>query len=56
MLTRARQPNLAGAVQMVFANRTNSDFVRPEVVQCLEEWTGKAVLLAMSRVQITTKV
>ncbi|PWN26388.1 purine and uridine phosphorylase [Jaminaea rosea] len=33
-----------GAVQMIFANRHTSDFIKPQEVDVLERWAGEAVL------------
>ncbi|KAJ7437608.1 nucleoside phosphorylase domain-containing protein [Mycena galericulata] len=38
----------AAAAQMVFASRTSQDFITPEDVAALEEWTAKGVLDALA--------
>lgn len=38
----------AAAVQMIFANRRTQDFISPTRVQELEEWSGQAVLGALT--------
>ncbi|KAJ7620951.1 nucleoside phosphorylase domain-containing protein [Roridomyces roridus] len=42
----------AAAAQMVFASRTSQDFITPEDVAVLEEWTGKGVLDALAEMVI----
>lgn len=46
----------AGAVQMIFANRTNSAFITPEECETLEHWAGKAVLTALKNIDIPQEV
>ncbi|PWY98253.1 purine and uridine phosphorylase [Testicularia cyperi] len=41
-----------GAVQMIFANRTTSDFISPAECEILELWAGKAVLTALKNLEI----
>ncbi|UZJ51770.1 hypothetical protein CBS101457_001090 [Exobasidium rhododendri] len=41
-----------GAAQMVFANRDTLDFITPEQVKVLEEWSGTAVCQALIDVHI----
>ncbi|KAJ7929579.1 nucleoside phosphorylase domain-containing protein [Mycena leptocephala] len=42
----------AAAAQMVFASRTSQDFITPEEVAVLEEWTAKGVLDALVEMTI----
>ncbi|KAJ6555215.1 nucleoside phosphorylase domain-containing protein [Mycena vulgaris] len=42
----------AAAAQMVFASRTSQDFITPEQVAILEDWTGKGVLDALAEMAI----
>jgi hypothetical protein len=48
----------AAAAQIVFANRTTTsqDFIAPDQVCKLEEWTGKAILDALCDAHIATDV
>lgn len=46
----------AGAVQMIFANRTNSAFITPQECETLEHWAGKAVLTALKNIHISQEV
>ncbi|EPQ30182.1 uncharacterized protein PFL1_02298 [Pseudozyma flocculosa PF-1] len=41
-----------GAVQMIFANRTNSAFISPDECHKLEVWAGESVLEALRNVDI----
>ncbi|KAN0060805.1 hypothetical protein ACQY0O_007464 [Thecaphora frezii] len=41
-----------GAVQMIFANRTNSAFISPDECHKLEIWAGLSVLQALKNVEI----
>ncbi|PWN50955.1 purine and uridine phosphorylase [Violaceomyces palustris] len=41
-----------GAVQMIFANRTTSDFITPDECEKLELWAGKSVLQALASINI----
>ena len=42
----------AAAAQMVFASRTSQDFITPQQVAAIEAWTGRAVLEALSGIEI----
>ncbi|KIK00823.1 hypothetical protein K443DRAFT_99749 [Laccaria amethystina LaAM-08-1] len=42
----------AAAAQMVFASRTSQDFITPEEVRELENWTGQGVLDALANLDI----
>ena len=46
----------AAAVQMIFANRVNQDFITPENVKAIEAWSGRAVLDALAAFPIPTEV
>ena len=46
----------AAAVQMIFANRVNQDFIDPQRVEELEAWAGKAVLDALIQMNIPEEV
>lgn len=37
----------AASVQMVFASRTSQDFIAPDMVVQIQDWTGKAALEAL---------
>lgn len=39
----------AASVQMVFASRTSQDFITPDTVVRIQDWTGKAALEALSQ-------
>lgn len=39
----------AASVQMVFASRISQDFITPEMVTHIQDWTGKAALKALSQ-------
>lgn len=46
----------AAAVQMIFADRVNQDFIDPQKVEELEAWTGKAVLATLIMIHIPDEV
>lgn len=46
----------AAAAQMVFASRSSQDFVSPEQVNQLENWSGRGVLEALRKFNISTEV
>lgn len=46
----------AAAVQMVFASRLSQDFITPEHVIQLENWTGQGVLEALKEFEIAPNV
>ncbi|KAF8897979.1 nucleoside phosphorylase domain-containing protein [Mucidula mucida] len=43
----------AAAAQMIFASRTSQDFITPAQVQETEKWTGKGVLEALIRMELS---
>ncbi|KAJ8583905.1 purine and uridine phosphorylase [Rhizopogon salebrosus TDB-379] len=45
----------AAAAQMVFASRSSQDFVSPEQVNQLENWSGRGVLEALRKFNISTE-
>ncbi|KAJ7708312.1 uridine phosphorylase [Mycena rosella] len=44
----------AAAAQMVFASRTSQDFITPDEVTILEDWTGKGVLDALAEMHVAS--
>jgi len=42
----------AAAVQMIFASRTSQEFITPQQVQVVENWSGKGVLDALLKFHI----
>lgn len=52
----ARPTIKAAAAQMVFASRSSQDFITPEMVLELENWTGQAVLEALRGFEIASNV
>lgn len=46
----------AAAAQMVFASRSSQEFITPEKVLELEEWSGRGVLEALRGFEIRTNV
>jgi uridine phosphorylase len=54
--TSSRPVIRAAAAQMVFASRSSQDFITPDQVNELEEWSGRGVLEALAKSGIAPEV